>query len=783
MALAGQSVVVEPCLAEAAKELGLRHVPLPADVAHEKATMALVLALGMLEHLADAVRPEVVADFLDAALAFETAAPWRFIDSDVPLRVEVSEDGRRRTLDGAVMGQGEQEYGVVLYPEAGSMQRLLASDHPERTSARMEVLGMSLEDEPEWAAAAIEQALGQPVVPIPMHSKRGRPRRLDARKLATLTAMLRAASELQPGSTEARGTSAEVPRVEVALLVPSEAMVPVPLPHAAKPRHDDLAPDVRLVLEIIAFADAHHRGWRDALPPPWPDVQAEAMSGQLLMPLLAHQGPLPGTRLTPALFWASRHGRLDPATAELFEAEQRARLSVWEVLEVRAEVGLVLLDLLTGEQRFVHEVSGTRGLASRHALLARVLTVRERSSFSGVHPVPLPPAEGLTVVTAIRRRLRTPTASVPAARLGEPGVVEALLEHWQAAVERLEAACQVKAKLENTDGEPFEPYEDRFAIARGTGRKQVAAAVLALPGAMLDEEDRGTTVVTLTRPGNAVHRHWPATVIGRLTITSRVLVLETNSRARNDALRSTLEAALGPRITHRKRTRSPAMQLEAPLGDELLMLDAMASPGPWRKPPELLLREHVRLVLDKPLDALGGLTPRAAVAKAASRRALHQWIKELEHADAHDVAEYLREALELSPTGELVPVDAHARRTGRGRKVSETLLDFAAPLLEDLRDPAAIRPALELAAMVWNADVLDGRERTTMSEAMKATAARTGLPEAEAWIERLRARRRCFAGDERLIEVLEVQWDDGDVYVEAAARLSPAKSSAPRRKR
>jgi hypothetical protein len=280
--------------------------------------------------------------------------------------------------------------------------------------------------------------------------------------------------------------------------------------------------------------------------------------------------------------------------------------------------------------------------------------------------------------------------------------------------------------------------------------------------------------------------HWRHTLIGTATIDDRALVVEASSLARIDALRARIEEALGPRIAHRERKRMPLGDVPVGIGEGPLQIDAMASLGIWHKPAEIVVREHARRLLEEPNDALGGLPPRAAAAKASSRRALHQWLKELEHAEARSnvpgASTYMREALDLSPTGERVRPDQETRRTGRGRKASETLVDFAAPLLEDLRDPAAARPRLELAAMVWNADALErllGKQDT--SKAMKEIEARAGLGELSPWIERLRARRRAFAEDERIIDVLEVRWEDGDLRLKALARIGPPMSK-PREK-
>jgi hypothetical protein len=71
-----------------------------------------------------------------------------------------------------------------------------------------------------------------------------------------------------------------------------------------------------------------------------------------------------------------------------------------------------------------------------------------------------------------------------------------------------------------------------------------------------------------------------------------------------------------------------------------------------------------------------------------------------------------------------------------------------------------------------NAQSLQGRDHVA-----------AGFRKAKQWLEPLRARRRLFADDERLIEVLEVRWDEGNIYVNALARLDPPTAKAPSKPR
>ena len=66
---------------------------------------------------------------------------------------------------------------------------------------------------------------------------------------------------------------------------------------------------------------------------------------------------------------------------------------VWEARQVYEGEGLMVKDLLRGEERFVHEVKGSRTVKFREALLGRVVDHEGLSVFCGVFPRTLPPRE------------------------------------------------------------------------------------------------------------------------------------------------------------------------------------------------------------------------------------------------------------------------------------------------------------------------------------------------------------------------------------------------------
>lgn len=113
------------------------------------------------------------------------------------------------------------------------------------------------------------------------------------------------------------------------------------------------------------------------------------------------------------------------------------------------------------------------------------------------------------------------------------------------------------------------------------------------------------------------------------------------------------------------------------------------------------------------------------------------------------------------------------RLTYPDRKISETFLHFAEPLLHDLDSEAPERRAqvaLELSFVAWNAvifaDVLNDNRH--LDEIRRLTAEK---PETAELMERLIARKRAlFADDQRMIGTWEVTRTEDGINLRADAR-------------
>ena len=95
--------------------------------------------------------------------------------------------------------------------------------------------------------------------------------------------------------------------------------------------------------------------------------------------------------------------------------------------------GLTLRDLLSGENRFVSDVSLSNHLEVHEAIVARVVEANGDGLICGLHPMRLPQDEAAEVVRRPRGWLRRKRA-VPVARLQDSDFGRYLTRRWQEAV-------------------------------------------------------------------------------------------------------------------------------------------------------------------------------------------------------------------------------------------------------------------------------------------------------------------------------------------------------------
>ena len=363
---------------------------------------------------------------------------------------------------------------------------------------------------------------------------------------------------------------------------------------------------------------------------PEPPDQAEL---QIAVPWAVYHFPSGSEGESMAeLMLAKRGTRLAPELRELLAAQLDAWLSVWEVREVQPGVGLGLADLLTGELRFVYDVSATRHAVVRDALLGRVVTCNDVSFLGGLHPHVLAPREADAVVREMKQFCRVRTKPVAKAKLRNAHIQRALLDAWFMALFERDRP-KAPPVMQNTDGELVMFTTDHFDFAEAN-RREVLARLARLPGIGEPEVTRGETTLTVTKPGNATHVSWDNTVVGSIVIKGTRLQAETNSMQRANALRTAIETHTGGLVTHRLRDESSPTQLVKRTTVGVKSGATMAMPPELKAVARQMKESHMQAWVDEPIPALGGLTPRKAAASPKSRRALELLLKEFEHFEA-----------------------------------------------------------------------------------------------------------------------------------------------------
>jgi hypothetical protein len=340
-------------------------------------------------------------------------------------------------------------------------------------------------------------------------------------------------------------------------------------------------------------------------------------------------------------------------------AQLASWLSVWEVVEVEPGKSIRLRDKLTGAERTVSEVSGSRTLSPHLLVLARVVDHDGLSLLIGMHPSPLAPEAGQDTLDLIRTELGlAKTATPDELRAGDRPT--RLIEIWQDAVEDIES--RPLPRLQNTDGEDLVLIEDRYKLVGAKARATVEAELAKLRDVHPPEpgERRGRyRVVRENAPGAAMQD----TLLASIAVKARGLVVETNSRQRADILRGRLASLCGDRVRFEHREEKDPFEMgtlggfpnpPAPLRSRQSRLaphatEAMAeqadrperaAPRPEGPEVDALLRDfkarHYATWPDDSLPALDGLTPREAAAQPKYRARLDTLLKEMEYHESQE---------------------------------------------------------------------------------------------------------------------------------------------------
>ena len=600
------------------------------------------------------IPPETVAELFEAAELLYRTSPWTAMFDDRTLRLDIP----AYEVEGAcvsVIGNLGESRGILVFPSFAHYRAFVAASDPASGTE-----GGRLDLGTSWLSLSFERGADLPVlmrrevaehawptaaagaypvvgrfdpdgVAVPL---RPRDLRVAAATAVAVSRFFAAHREaLERGEFDSASESYAVPGgVEVHVAAPDgppwaakggldpAAFEPAPgddrRPH---PLHEL---DHMLFQEIADFAmTSLGESLRGA-----DRVFADAsQSLELAAPWLVYHHRVNGETALEGYLRASPRP-LTSLERDWLEAQRAAWLSVWEVFASDPGKGLSLRDLLTGEERFVHETKASTTLVLRDAVLGRVVNHAGGSLLGGVHPRPLPPREAAEVVRQARRRLRRRHLA-PVGRLRDEAIGRYLIQRWEEAVDALDVQASTPRDLRNTDGDLLLLTTDHFRI-EPSARPQVEAALATIEGVEPPAGD-DSAYVFLPPPAAGLPQSRQDTIIGHARVTDTSPRLDTNSRERADALRARVEAACGGHI------RFQAREHAGPTSDAAPLLPAAPAGGPGAEPPEEVLQEFKRRHYpewpDHPLPALNGASPREAVRTAAGRDAVDTLLKEMEN--------------------------------------------------------------------------------------------------------------------------------------------------------
>jgi hypothetical protein len=370
---------------------------------------------------------------------------------------------------------------------------------------------------------------------------------------------------------------------------------------------------------------------------------------------------LPGGR-NIADDYLRRHGWKESASIrDYITGLRRSVISLYEVSGLVPGQSMQLRDVVRGGELVrVSEKLGSQGLRQWDRIATRVIPLREGTVISGT--LMLFQHEASEALLGSLRKIRKKRPREIAAAAREFGVetdAKALVamvtpdlllaqvafmftNAWLDAGLRA-AQGRDRPVLLNSEGDPLDFTSLHFPLLPKVKPGQIRQALAAVPALRQEDpgfwnwlDEPGAKPWSVPRRGKA-HTFFStmddgSLVLGTLALKGRRLSLEVNSTSRAERGRAMLEPVLaglvGPPLTERtdleqmltaERPPSKPSGLSAEDERELIRQS---------------LEDHYRHVLDQPIPALGGKSPRMAARTPKGREKVAAWLKTLENHSA-----------------------------------------------------------------------------------------------------------------------------------------------------
>jgi hypothetical protein len=331
---------------------------------------------------------------------------------------------------------------------------------------------------------------------------------------------------------------------------------------------------------------------------------------------LALDRPLLDEHTICRLLLKSASARISSGQRTYLERMSRSRMGVYEVREVRRDVGLTLVDLWNNEVHEVSERLATHSLVRYDVVGARLMEgpLGATEIDGAVYAFSQDDASGLVAALRSewkRRKKKEPAADEQRFLKREGGAI--INQYWVYRV-----FLRPLPRLSTTDGEALEFCTVVFDVKDAAALR---AAFDREPALEADDEGAYTWLEPAERR-----------ILGNLKLSAGRLEVETISRDRAERAKGLLETIAGKAVRHRLtkhvspeqalaeyRERPPAPRAEDALPPEL-----------EREIISNYQTEYYRRWLDEPIPALGDRTPRHAAKLKTWRPKVITLLKDLE---------------------------------------------------------------------------------------------------------------------------------------------------------
>jgi len=343
---------------------------------------------------------------------------------------------------------------------------------------------------------------------------------------------------------------------------------------------------------------------------------------------------LPAETALAEVYIQENTSSLDDLQRECCLSSLHSPFSFQEVVEVQPGQGFLIRDILTGREDQVTDHQASQDLNQGDILFSKLMRVRGYSLIIGVSPIKIPQSIKPAIIR-FRSELLDMLDDLDEEGLDElaPLVREFYFELYSRLMRGPE--------LRNSDGEelsfrtvsyeidsPEAAFEALHPLCCGQSRQEL------LDSAELDGQGALSRVeIDWSREKEGASPYQEATVLGRIVIDGTELTAEVNSESREEQLCQEIEQRLGDAA----RYKTTAIASPESLMREGQERESQESGGEnLMDSPEVqeILREklksHWRAWMDMEIPALGGITPRKAIASQDGRESVEALLDDAE---------------------------------------------------------------------------------------------------------------------------------------------------------